>query len=51
MLMRGTQFDVVVETANASTSANKAFFPLVLAGKCVPGAYIGRGDFRDLPPR
>lgn len=50
MLIRGTQLDVVVETANASTSANKAFFPLVMAGKCTPGADIAVAISAICPP-
>lgn len=33
----GMQLTDVVETANASTSANTIFFPLVIAGERKPG--------------
>lgn len=46
MLMMGTQLTDVVETANASSSANKTFFPLVMTEKRTSG----RG-FRPRFPR
>ncbi|OBI43013.1 hypothetical protein A5708_19465 [Mycobacterium colombiense] len=40
MLTIGMQLDVVAETVKASTSANKIFFPLAIAGESRAGAEI-----------
>lgn len=45
MVMIGMQLTDVVETANASSSANKTFFPLIM-NKSLGPAGILRGDFR-----
>ncbi|OSC28105.1 hypothetical protein B8W69_12910 [Mycobacterium vulneris] len=49
MLTIGMQLDVVVETAKASTSPNKIFFPLAIAGDSTAGAEIALAIFADQP--
>lgn len=48
----GKQLTDVVETANASTSANSTFFPLVTTGQRTPGRHPpwGRWQKRRNPP-
>ncbi|OBB90708.1 hypothetical protein A5782_16480 [Mycobacterium sp. 852002-40037_SCH5390672] len=47
MLTIGTQLTDVVETANASSSANKTFFPLVIVCRAYARPEIPRGAFRS----